>query len=61
MIVKTIQLAVDKYIIDKEQNGELPSCLLVSLDIRNMFNTVSRERLRKIIAENSLHSNLLQM
>jgi hypothetical protein len=41
-IIKTVQLAVDKYIIEKEANGELPSRALVSLDIRNMFNAVSR-------------------
>ncbi|KAL7504464.1 hypothetical protein ACHAXN_002357, partial [Cyclotella atomus] len=51
VIVKTIQLAVDKYIIEKESNGELPTRALVSLDIKNMFNAVSRERLREIIAE----------
>lgn len=51
IIIKTVQLGVDKYIIDKEKDGELPSQALVSLDIRNMFSAVSRERLRKIIAE----------
>ena len=51
VIVKTIQLAVDKYIIEKESNGELPTRALVSFDIKNMFNAVSRERLREIIAE----------
>ena len=51
VIVKTLQLAVDKYIIDKENNNELPSRCLVSLDIRNMFNAISRERLREVIAE----------
>jgi hypothetical protein len=50
VIVKTVQLAVVKYIIDKENNGEHPTCALVLLDIRNMFNAVSRERLREIIA-----------
>ncbi|KAL7502962.1 hypothetical protein ACHAXN_001911, partial [Cyclotella atomus] len=51
IIVKTIQLAVDRYIIEKETNGKLPTRALVSLDIKNMFNAVSRERLREIIAE----------
>jgi hypothetical protein len=51
VIIKTIQLAVDKYIIEKENNGELPTRALVSLDIKHMFNAVSRERLREIIAE----------
>jgi hypothetical protein len=51
LIIKTIQLATDKYIIDPENNGELPTRALVSLDIKNMFNAVSRERLREIISE----------
>ena len=51
VIIKTLQLAVDKYITQREKNGDLPSRSLVSLDIRNMFNAVSRERLREIIAE----------
>ena len=51
VITKTIQLAIDKYIIEPEQNGQFPSRALVSLDIKNMFNAVSRERLRQVIAE----------
>ena len=51
IIIKTVQLAVDKYIIKKENNGELPTRALVWLDIKNMFNVVSRGRLREIIAE----------
>jgi hypothetical protein len=43
VIIKTVQLAVDQYIIEPEQNGDLPSRGLVSLDIRNMFNAVSQE------------------
>jgi hypothetical protein len=49
VVIKTIQLAVDQYIIEPEQNGDLPSRSLMSLDIRNMFNAVSCERLREII------------
>jgi hypothetical protein len=51
LIIKTIQLATDKYIIDLENNAKLPTRALVSLDIKNMFNAVSRERLREIISE----------
>jgi hypothetical protein len=51
VIIKTLQLAVDKYIIDCEKNNDLPTCSLVSLDIKNMFNAVSRERLRELISE----------
>ena len=50
VIVKTLQLAVDKYIIEPENNGDLPTRALVSLDIKNMFNAISREKLREVIA-----------
>ncbi len=45
-----MQLGVEKYISDRESSGRLPSRALVSLDIVNMFNAISRERLREIIA-----------
>ena len=51
VIIKTLQLAVDKYIIEPENNDDLPTRVLVSLDIRNMFNAISREKLREIISE----------
>jgi hypothetical protein len=51
LVIKSVQIAVDRYIIEPENNGNLPSRALVSLDIRNMFNAVSRERLREIISE----------
>jgi hypothetical protein len=51
LVIKSVQLAVDQYIIEPENNGNLPLRALVSLDIRNMFNAVSRERLREIISE----------
>ena len=46
----SIRLGVDKYISEPEQNGSTPSRSLVSLDITNMFNSVSREKCREIIA-----------
>jgi hypothetical protein len=45
------QLAVDQYITEPEQNDDLSSQSLVSLDIKNMFNAVSSERLSEIISE----------
>ena len=51
IITNTIRLGVEKYISDPEARGEAPTRALVSLDIRNMFNAVSREQLRRIIAE----------
>eukprot|EP00956_Cyclotella_meneghiniana_P026933 scaffold59456_cov45-Cyclotella_meneghiniana.AAC.1 len=50
VIIKTMHLGVDKYITEPESNGNLPSRSLVSLDLINMFNAVSREDLREIIA-----------
>ena len=42
IITNTIRLAVEKYISQPEDRGELPTRALISLDIRNMFNDVSR-------------------
>jgi hypothetical protein len=38
-----MQLVVEKYISDRQSNGKLPSRALVSLNIVNMFNKISRE------------------
>eukprot|EP00956_Cyclotella_meneghiniana_P037754 scaffold143726_cov74-Cyclotella_meneghiniana.AAC.5 len=51
-IVKTIQLGIDKYITEPENRKQLPSRALASLDLVNMFNAISREELREIIANN---------
>ena len=45
IITNSIRLGVEKFITNKLATGELPTCSLVSLDIRNMFNAVSREKL----------------
>ena len=49
MITNTVRLGVDKFIKMEEQNNQLPTRALVSLDIRNMFNEISRQKLREII------------
>ena len=49
LITNTIRMGVEKYISTPEDNFELPSRALISIDIRNMFNAVSREKLREII------------
>ena len=49
MITNTVRLGVDKFIKEKEQNNNLPTRALVSLDIRNMFNEISCQKLREII------------
>ena len=51
VIIKTMQLGVDRYITEPEMENRLPTRSLVSLDIVNMFNAVSREELREIIAD----------
>ena len=48
-IVKTIQLQVDRFISQPQAAGHSPSRCLVSLDLRNMFNEVSRDEIRHII------------
>ena len=50
VITSTMRLAVEKYMKDdKSVDGNLPSRALVSLDIRNMFNAISREKMRELI------------
>jgi hypothetical protein len=49
-ITTTVRLGVEKYISTPERENQLPSRSLVSLDIRNMFNAVSREKLLSIIS-----------
>jgi len=50
VIVKTMQLGVDKYNTEPEQCNNLPTRALASLDLVNMFNAISREELREIVA-----------
>jgi len=54
-IVHTMRLGVEKYISAPESTGSLPTRALVSLDIQNMFNAVSRHKLREIIAHEFPH------
>ena len=49
VITSTIRLGVERYIERPEAKGSLPSRALVSLDIRNMFNAISRQKLREIM------------
>jgi hypothetical protein len=50
MIISTMRICVDKYIAQLEANGQLTSRVLLSLDIKNMFNAISRQKLREIVA-----------
>ena len=50
VIAKTMQLGVDKYNTEPEQCNNLPTRALASLDLVNMFNAISREELREIVA-----------
>ena len=45
----TLRIGVEKYIGNQEAVGLLPTRALVSLDIRNMFNAISRHQLRDIV------------
>ena len=44
------QLSIEKYIQTPQSRNELPSRSMVFLDLRNMFNLVSREKLRHVVA-----------
>jgi len=54
-ITNAIRLGVEKYITKPQERGDLPTRALVSLDIKNMFNAVSRHKLREIIATEFPH------
>ncbi|EJK48168.1 hypothetical protein THAOC_33059 [Thalassiosira oceanica] len=49
--IKQTQLQVDRYIQQAQVRGEVPSRVGVFLDLRNMFNLVSREKLLSLIAD----------
>ncbi|EED86272.1 predicted protein, partial [Thalassiosira pseudonana CCMP1335] len=48
-ITTTLRIGVEKYIGNQEAVGLMPTRALVSLDIRNMFNAISRHQLRDIV------------
>ena len=50
-ITSTLRIGVEKYITSQVEAGLLPSRALVSLDIRNMFNAISRHKLREIVRD----------
>ncbi len=50
-VTSSLRLGVEKYMKNQESVGLLPTRALVSLDIRNMFNAISRHKLREIVAE----------
>lgn len=52
-VVKTTQLQIEKYIQRPQESNppQLPSRLVIFLDLINMFNRVSREELMHIISE----------
>jgi hypothetical protein len=50
-VVKATQLQVDRFITQPQLRGTSPSRCLVSLNLKNMFNEISREKIFEIIAE----------
>jgi hypothetical protein len=48
-VVKATQLQVDRFITQPQLRGDSPSRCLVSLDLKNMFNEISREKIFEII------------
>ena len=49
MITAGIQMGMKKYTTAPEEKGNLTSWSLVCLDIKNMFNVTSRQKLREVI------------
>ena len=49
--IKATALQIERYIQIPQAKGELPSRAAIFIDLRNMFNMVSREKLLSIIAE----------
>ena len=54
-VVNTFRNGTYKYITQPQQKSKRPTRALISLDIRNMFNAVSRHKLREIIATDFPH------
>ena len=49
-VVKASQLAVDKYITSNQTKGDSPSRCYISLDLKNMFNELSREKIFEVVS-----------
>ena len=50
LIISTMRIGIDRYIAQPEARGQLPSRVLLSLYIKNMFNAILRQKLREIVA-----------
>ena len=48
-VIKASQLAVEKYITKPQQSGRAPSRCYISLDLKNMFNEISRDKILQVI------------
>ena len=48
-IIKSTQLSIERYIEKPQLRGEAPTRAAVYLDLKNMFNSVSREQILHII------------
>jgi hypothetical protein len=52
LIIKSMQLSIEKYIDKPQKDNKLPIRAAIFVDLKNMFNSVSRAELFKTIAEN---------
>ena len=50
LVISTMIIGINKYIAQLETEGRLLSRVLLSLDIKNMFNAISRQKFREIVA-----------
>jgi len=48
-ITKTVQLGIEKHITGPQNRNKLPTRAAVLLDLKKMFNNISREELMNII------------
>jgi hypothetical protein len=49
LIIKSSQLEMEKYITNPQKRGDAPTRCLISIDLVNMFNEISRDELFKVI------------
>ena len=50
-VIKASQLAVEKYITTPQQSGQAPSRCYISLELKNMFNEISRDKILQVVRD----------
>ena len=47
---KAIQLSVEKYITNKQNQGNASSCCFAALDLKNIFNKLAHEKISELVS-----------